>query len=337
MFVAFYISNFNEAAMKKYSTWISITAGATLVLLILVSLIGKYFFVTPVYNPELFKFNESTNTLIIGASHSATSMDTDYIKNALSVATSGEPLYFTYYKAKALLKNNPQIKDVLVAISPIHVAQYSDKNLFQGNAGSRANVMNYYFLIDDLSDLLINKLSSDNIIPYLKFHWGLPFNYMSDLKLVLNYYTNNVNYTDYSFFGGEERIKGNHIEKYRLREKAKFYFYDENDKINASASGVEVIHRIASLSKQFNVKLTIISTPMHPYFIKQIPNKIQEKYDKTIKSVQQKYTNIRFIDLSDFQINEDNFLDGDHLNSKGITKFSQYLVEKHLGTIIDDE
>jgi len=185
--VAFYIFNFNEATMKKYSTWIYITAGSTLALIILASIIGKYFFVGPVYNPALFKFEDSTKTVIIGASHSATSMDTDYIEGALNVAMSGEPLYFSYYKAKALLKNNPQIKDVIVAISPIHVAQYSDKYLFQGNAGSRSSAMSYYYLIDDLSDPLINKLSSDNIIAYLKFHWGLPFNYMSDLKVVVNY------------------------------------------------------------------------------------------------------------------------------------------------------
>lgn len=316
--------------MKKHLNWLLITVVSTLALLISASLIGKHFFVGPVYNPALFKFEDSINTLIIGASHSATSMDPDYIEGALNVAISGEPLYFTYYKAKALLKNNPHIKDVLIAISPIHVAQYSDNYLFQDNAGSRSITMNYYFLIDDLSDPLINTFSADNIISYLKFHWGLPFNYMSDLRVVLNYYRNNVNYAEYPFYGGVERIEGNHIEKERITNKAKFYFYDENGQANASDTGVKIIHRIASLTEQFDIKLTIISTPMHPYFIKQIPEKIQQKYDETIKSVEQKHTNIKFIDLSNFPINEDKFLDGDHLNVQGSAEFSQFLVRERL-------
>jgi len=139
-----------------------------------------------------------------------------------------------------------------------------------------------------------------------------------------------VHYKEYEFFGGVERVEGNHIENDSLIDKAKYYFYDENEHVNVSKTGVEVIHRISSLSEKFDIKLTIISTPMHPYFIKQIPEKIQNKYNETIKAVQQKYTNIKFIDLSDFQISEDKFLDGDHLNAKGIKEFSKYLAEEHL-------
>ena len=316
--------------MKKHSTWLFITVCLTLTLLILASLIGKYIFVSPVYNTELFKFKKTINTLIIGASHSATSIDPIYIEGSLNVALSGEPLYFTYYKAKTLLKNNPNIKNILVAISPIHVAQYSDKYVFTGNAESRNNAMNYYFLIDDLSDPLINLFSSDNILSYLKFYWGLPFNYMSDLRIVLNYYRNDVNYEDYAFYGGVERAEGNHIEKDRITNKAKYYFYDEKDQINTSELGVEVMQRIASLSEQFDIKLTIISTPMHPYFIEQIPEKIQQKYNKTIKIILQNYANVEFLDYSNYPINVDKFLDGDHLNAQGSTEFSQFLVKKHL-------
>ncbi|MBL4703259.1 MAG: SGNH/GDSL hydrolase family protein [Flavobacteriales bacterium] len=316
--------------MKKHSAWLFITASLTLTLLIFSSLIGRIFFVSPVYNPNLFEFKDTINTLIIGASHSATSIDPDHIEGAISVALSGEPLFFTYYKAKVLLSNNPHIKDVLIAISPIHVAQYSDKNVFQGNSKSQNKAMNYYFLIDDFSDPLINQFSSGNILGYLKFHWGLPLNYMSDLRVALNYHRNTIDYSAYPFFGGVERIEGNHTEKDRITEKVKYYFYDENGKANASDFGAEVTRRIASLTEQFDIKLTIISTPMHPYFIQQIPENIQQKYDETIKSVLQHYPNVRFIDSSAFPISEDQFLDGDHLNAQGLEKYSRNIIKEHI-------
>ena len=168
------------------------------------------------------------------------------------------------------------------------------------------------------------------LISYLKFHWGLPFNYMSDLRLVLNYYRNKIDYTVYPFFGDVERVEGNHIEKNRITDKAKYYFYNESDQVNVSTLGVEFINRIASLTEQFNINLTIISTPMHPYFIQQIPEEIQQTYNKTIKTVLQNYVHIKFIDSSHFPINEDMFLDGDHLNVRGLAKYSQFLVKEHL-------
>lgn len=328
--MAFYISNFNEVGMKKYSIWIGLMAGATFFFLALATVIGRYFFIMPVYNPALFKLEQSTNTLIIGASHSATSFDTNYFKDSLSVASSGEPLFFTYYKTKALLENNPQIKNIIVAISPIHIGPYSERNLFLNDSGSRKFAMNYYFLIDDINDPIIKKISSDNIISYLKFHWGIPFNYMSDLRPVFNYYTNRIKYTDYVFFGGVERVRGNHIEHDRIKKKAKYYFYDKANQSKPNEIGIENIHRIASLTKQFDVKLIIVSTPLHPYFIKQIPEEIQESYDRTIEDIQDQNKNITFIDLSHHFLDDNKYLDGDHLNLEGEIAFSQFFMKEYL-------
>lgn len=316
--------------MKKYSSWLWVVMGSIFLLISLAALIGKYLYINPVYNQELFKLEPSTSTLIIGASHSATALDPDYIDDALNVASSGEPLFFTYYKTKALLKINPQIKHLVVAISPIHIGSYAEKQLFQGNSASRKYAMDYYFLVDDLSDPLIQTFSSDNIIAYLKFHWGMPFNYMSDLKVVVNYYRNKVTFTDYSFFGGVERVDGNHIEPNRQRAKAEFYFLDEINQINPSNVGIEVIHRIANLSKEFDVTLSIVSTPMHPYFISQIPDSIQNKYDEVIYKVTSQNPKVNFIDLSNLPMAETKFLDGDHLNTQGATEFSKLLFTKYI-------
>jgi hypothetical protein len=311
--------------MDIYTKWLGWMLGFFFLIVVVASVMAKFLVIDPVYNSRLFILNEASTTLIIGASHSATSMHTEYLDKSINVAKSAEPLFFTYYKAKALLKNNPHIEHLVVAVSPLHISKYSAQQLFQGNAGSRESAMAYYFLVDDVSDPLINTFSSDNIIAYLKFKWGVPFNYMSDLKVVFNYYRNNIVYSEYSFFGGEESFKGNRVAEYRQKAKSDLNFYGENKKPSISDSGKEAIRRIADLSDQFNVSMTIISTPTHPYYRSLRPALIEKEYRGLIAAVLAKHNNIVYYDYADFALSESDYLDADHLNTNGAAKFSRYL------------
>jgi hypothetical protein len=316
--------------MNNYAKWLVVSLISVVTFLVLASLIGKFIYISPVYDTTLFKLEPSKSTLIVGASHSATAMDTDYINGAINVALSGEPLFFTYYKTKALLANNPKINHIVIAISPIHIAKYAETQLFSESSGSREAVMKYYFLLDDMSDPLIKKFSSDNIIGFLKFKLGVPFNYMSDLRVVFNYYKNNVVFTDYDFFGGVERYTENYIEQERQSAKAAFYFDGGNSDRSVSDVGIKIIKRIASLSDDYDVKITVLSTPMHPYFISKIPNSIKVTYDNLMQEIEQKHAKLRFVNLSEFRLLESKFLDGDHLNTYGAAEFSQYLSKEGL-------
>ncbi|MBF7072164.1 hypothetical protein ISG33_01950 [Glaciecola sp. MH2013] len=297
------------------------------------SIVNYFVVIKPVYNTDNFKLPD-VSTIVVGASHSATAIDTAALKQITNLAKSGEPLFFSYYKSKMLLTNNEDIDHLVVAISPIHIGKYADEHIFSNSSGSRKFVMDYFFLIDETNDPFINKYSLDYVIGISKFKLGVPFSYMSDLKVTLNYYTSQFTHSDYAFWGGVESLDGNHIEESRQLEKSNFYYVGENSSIRSSKIGVESIRRLFSLSEEYDVKVTVITTPMHPYFRSLTPPNIKKEFVGLIDNLVLQYPNSSYYDFSSFELDNDDYLDGDHLNKQGAAKFTGYL--RTLGLLDSD-
>lgn len=313
--------------MLSYKKWLGLVLFIFLATVFLTSITFKLVVINPVYDKSIFKLDKSIDTLVIGASHSATAFNPKYLSNTENVSKSGEPFFFSYYKAKVLLANNPQIRNVVVSISPIHLSKYAERQLFQGNAGSREYAMAYYFLIDNISDNLIKHLSSDNILSFMKYKLGVPFNYMTDLKVTYNYYTNNIIYSDYAFWGGYEAYNGSHLAPELQKDKSDFYYFGDDNKLEISMKGELMIRQLATLVDEYPIKLKIIATPTHSYFRTLTPEQVNKHYFSLLNELADLNANITFHDLSDFELDNDSYLDSDHLNSKGGIEFSKF-VEK---------
>jgi hypothetical protein len=80
---------------------------------------------------------------------------------------------------------------------------------------------------------------------------------------------------------------------------------------------MEVIRRIASLSDQFNVPMTIISTPTHPYYRSLTPVLIEQKYRSLIGEILAKHYNIIYYDFTAYALSESDKFDAEHLNTSG--------------------
>ena len=61
-----------------------------------------------------FKLNKSTKYLVLGHSHPECAFNDSLIENFKNISQSGESYYYTYFKAKKIIEQNPSIETVFI-------------------------------------------------------------------------------------------------------------------------------------------------------------------------------------------------------------------------------
>lgn len=309
----------------RSSHWLGWTFVIVLVLLAVSAVVGRLAYQGPAYSADNYVIEAPGDTLIIGASHAATGLNPDFLEGAISVARSGEPLFFTYYKTRQLLASNPQIRRVLVSLSSIHVCGFAEYSFFSGNSASRVQSMNYYPLMDDEADPLLPRFSADRWLSFLKYKVGVPFNYMDDTRVVLKHYTGGLQPSEFRFYGGFESFEETHLDPAQVSEKAAFYFLGDAGAAALSDVGMESIRRLLGLSDTNDVEVVVVRTPEHPRFRQATPAVCQDGYVRLITDRAEANNGVRFFDYGEYALPDDHFLDGDHLNRRGSEVFSALL------------
>ena len=96
--------------MKKFSKEILVF----LFIIITIVFVDVFLQKTLLYKDENVKLPKHYSVLIVGHSHPANAYDTHFIKNTINMGSAGEAYMYTYFKAKKVLDNNPQIKKVFI-------------------------------------------------------------------------------------------------------------------------------------------------------------------------------------------------------------------------------
>ena len=69
-----------------------------------------------------FKIKESSRILIVGHSHSECAYNDSLINNVVNFSQSGESYFYTYFKTKKFIEQNPNIQTVLIEFSNNQIA-----------------------------------------------------------------------------------------------------------------------------------------------------------------------------------------------------------------------
>lgn len=309
--------------MNTYKKWLFQVIGLSVIVIILCTLFGKYAFIKPVYDLKLFKLEKTIDTLIIGASHAVAALDPQFFMRTESVARNGEPLFFTYYKIKNLLDQNSNVKTLILAFSPVQISKYHDYLFVSGMPECRANLMEYFFLMDDSGRRFFNKLTPEYIIVSAKYDFGIPLSFLDDLRVIGQYYLDRVNYRSYKFWGGYHGVSGVHIEDRIINKKIKYYFYGNDKSLKESDIAIEHFKKIVRLCSEKSVRLIIVNTPKHEIFRQKTPAFYTLKHKAVIQEVLEAYPQVTYYDYSNINFPDEYFFDGDHLNKKGGQKFSE--------------
>jgi len=300
--------------------WLQKVALFFIVALLVISVSYKFIVINRVFYDVDYGLEERIDTLVVGASHLRLGFDDGKYPNVNNFSNSGMPYYFTYAKSKRLLDANPQIKKLVISLSPIHISPYGDSTLFTDEGLSRENTFIYFPLLEEYQGLGRRRISMDFALSYSKYKFGVPFNYMEDIKPFLSSIKSTVHFSDLEFGGNFSPATENKTDLEGIREKAYFYF---GEKIYYSKLSVSALKGIAKLTENKSIDLYILNMPVYKAFRDLVPQEYVDEQNRLIAELLAQYQHIQYLDYYEFPLLEEDFYDGDHINSSGVEKLSK--------------
>jgi hypothetical protein len=318
--------------MNAYRTWIAQVGSILAALTVSVSLAHRFFFVEPVFNRPKLKLQPGTETLIIGASHSASAFDTSRFRHSESMAASGELVIFTAAKLEVVLRQNEGVKSVVMALSPIHLSARQDTLLLSANAGTRTTFIDNYAVLSKESRRLVAGWNSNYVLARLKYDFGLPLGYTEDIRLYASSLQGTLSPRDYRFWGAYTPQNGSHVGKDFDAKVIRKYFYLGGDHTK-SASGEALygksriaeaqVRKILEMGTSRGLRMILVRTPESARFRESVPPFFKASFAALLREIQRDFPAVEYYDLS-AELTEDSlFLDADHLNGRGSAIFSE--------------
>ena len=176
-----------------------------------------------------------------------------------------------------------------------------------------------------------------NIIQYFQFVLWVRLRWIKKFTLPglcdiaccpnINYMANKVKKTvnpatiSYPYLGGYRTSDESHIGAVSVDSIISRHYYEQGAVLGISKISVEYFEKMVELTNEKEVKLYLICTPLHPGYIKRVPENIKHTFDSLAREAKT-YDHVTFIDLSKEVKNDSLFTDYDHLNTRGAKLFS---------------
>lgn len=265
-------------------------------------------------NDDHYVINDEITTIVLGDSHTETSIDNDDFSNLQNYSFKGESLFLSYYKLKRLLDVNPHINHVLLSFSYHSLNEFQDEKL-------ELLLYNYYWLLDWSGIRLISPTSA-NIDIILKdmngrlYQWAI----------------SNIKQSHYNLItGGYRKLETNTLNNESAQKRIFYHYYADNKTAlqNTSTLQKSSLIKIVQLCVDRGVKLTFINTPLHTSYYSNIPEHYISSYYSLIDQLETKHPDvITHLDFKNAVTVDAYFYDSDHLNDKGGENFMKLLKKK---------
>ena len=200
---------------------------------------------------------ENAQILIVGDSHPEKSLNPKLMKNAQNICQTAEPYILSFWKLKKIFESSKP-ETVILGFAPNNIAEYNDSKF--SNKKYANEMFRRSYPIQNFSEI-DNKINVD----YKSFYKILfkqtafyPF------RNHFNYIGNYSNNTGSNISDGESTAK-------------RHYFFNSTER-GVSENSISYLDSIISLCKTKNIKLVLISPPVHKNYLDNIPNRIFNKY-----------------------------------------------------------
>lgn len=282
--------------MKKFICKILIVSSLTIVVGVLFFILFLQLVSSKIRN---IQFEKSITEIYIGDSHIQCAIVDTMLLNSKNCANSSECYYYSYYKLKHLINTNPSIKTVYLGYNYHSLSDYFDEYIYGINSSSVAS--KYFFILPNNEKIKMLVGHLDNFPDFLKrvIKEGVSIFILNGRSSFVGGYSNQFSNTVAVSSSMEKRI--NH------------QFYNNEYLTDVSSINLSYLNKIIHLCEKNNIKLILLSTPLHSYYKSKIPSKYISTYSKAIES-----NNIQVIDLSSLRLTDDCYIpDGDHVSSRG--------------------
>ena len=234
-----------------------------------------------------------------------------------------------------------------------------DPALIEANTFNAANNGQNFYLsqqiiekyFDDFDSLkyVITQFDYDYLTrpPRSHYLYTIYYNFKSDkytdYLMFANFPLQNsiIRIVDYYFFNkkfrhGEQQLLGNHLstkiadinEVKKSYKDSQLFRYSNEEQINIHKN-IEIISNIADKLSEKNIKLILITTPVHPIRRDWTNKEYLSIANKTAEYLINKHNNIMYFDcFFNYDFDQNDFSDSHHLNQFGAKKLTIYLADK---------
>lgn len=290
------------------------------VLIILAIHFAGFYLINKQLRPDKFVLRNDIHTLIMGDSHTQTSLNPEMIEGGVNVSLSSEPLFCTYYKLKFIHGMNPGIKTLILGYSYHNLAMSNDSALFKSPV-----IMERYFPLLDSEGRKILMQQSGILDYYFRYWFRLPakpYAFTSSKGLFRD-----VSREDLKFWGFYYAGKGSVLDTAAIKNAEHNRYIDNKYNYRGmSETMVNALFDIAEYCKEHNIDLILFNAPVHRLYADRIPEQAYKEYKLLIDSLKH-YYNAVYIDLFRMDLPDSLFGDQDHVNASGSIVITDSLIQ----------
>ncbi|MBP3253722.1 MAG: hypothetical protein J6M30_04375 [Bacteroidales bacterium] len=264
------------------------SSSAVFVAIVLLLLTIRY----EVVKNHSWRLPEQKHILFMGAAHIVHGIDDSMLEEAINVVSPSERYMYTYIKLKNIIAENPQVDTVFMELAATDLWEDTDYKYHTPNEQSHY-VKNYWPLFDE-----------DN----WRVFKNEPFQVMGVVVSSITSLRETGQTSWWKGLGGYE-LKKSVIDPNKKLE-LKNYVPNSGHAVN-----YEYLHRIIGLCMSNGIKLYFLDAPVY---------RIEDIYDVVYfqEAYERNFSEIEFLDYSEWSIPMDERGDGSHLNDKGAKRFT---------------
>lgn len=257
-------------------------------------------------NSPIFSVSKDVKYLILGHSHSQYAFNDSLIKHSKNFSQAGELFFYTYIKVKKIISDNKQIKTIFLEFSNNEIALEMEK--WTRSEQDILYRIPKYAPVMQLEDF--KYIVFKNPRAFLK---TIPLVFKNNLNFLV---LRKKNYIVAQDWGGYFVHKNSFVNSILLNRKKMVF---KNDTIQKFSSiNLKYLFKIIDYCNKKDINLYLIRSPQH----KEYPILQNEQlFQSVLKS---KFKNVNFLDFNNFPISNNEYVDLQHLNSRGARKLSLF-------------
>lgn len=259
-------------------------------------------------------------------------------RNTVKLALSSQDLYYSYKIAKEVIKDNSNIKECIIGLGYYLVNHDLSRGKSDYSTGLVKNT--YYPILKDSHNLkVVEKVEMKTLENYIEDDLlGNIFNlnYLQDIFIKLIYQNNDEYFNSINTREKNSALRGKKLSEFTEEEKVQigeFRANQHNDLKKHNQTKIEyekILNEFSEFLNSKNIKTTILILPTTKYYSKYLNKDYKKQFYEVVGNIK-KNLDFEIIDLYESDIlNEDNFIDVDHINESGAIKITNYLNEKYL-------
>jgi len=253
-----------------------------------------------------FKLSSKPKYIILGHSHPECAFNDSLINNFKNLAQSGESYYYTYFKIKKIIEQNPSIETIFIEYTNNQINSGMNNWIWDDKHLSK-RYTNYSPFIS-LSNQFI--LIQNNQKGYLN---SFPIQLNQKLAIIIKRdydYTNKI--------GGYSYIVRDKTDSIIKNTPNVDFKYDRVNSINTSETNILFLQKIIHLIKVYKKNIFLVRSPQHPKYT-------WYRNENVYKDILiNRLNGVEYLDFSNFPLSNSEFGDLEHLNHKGAKIFSNW-------------